>query len=202
MHLYNFCCLRVVQIPLPPRFCWHLLFKPTFDIPILFLPFAMVGLFSLFGQKCTIYILSKSCFFLWYMQESPFRLWATSTLLYPSLCWNDWLKTDQSKEPMIDTKIIMMGNCNYWAIPFSKSQLKCYLGRRCLTSYPQPITASSNASLVINYPLFLFSSLDILNWMNMTWILNVAYSCAIKLSQEPIFSPKLLQNKPTFPEKA
>ena len=63
MHLYNFCCLRVVQIPLPPRFCWHLLFKPTFDIPILFLPFAMVGLFSLFGQKCTIYILSKSCFF-------------------------------------------------------------------------------------------------------------------------------------------
>ena len=56
VHPYIFCCLRVVQIPLPPRFCWHLLFKPTFDIPILFLPFAMVGLFSLFWQKCTIHI--------------------------------------------------------------------------------------------------------------------------------------------------
>ena len=124
--------------------------------------------FPYFGRNAQ-YLLSKSCF-LWYMQESPFRLWATSTLLFPSLYW--------------------------------RNTTKYYLGRRCLTSYPKPMTASSNASLVINYPLFLFSSLDILNWMNMTWILNVAYSCAIKLSQEPIFSPKLLQNKPTFPEKA
>ena len=30
----------------------------------------------------------------------------SSTMLYPSLCWND----DQHKEPMIDTKIIYMGN--------------------------------------------------------------------------------------------
>ena len=42
---------------------------------------------------------------------------------------------------------------------------------------------------------------DILNSVYMTWIPNVAYSCAIKLSQEPIFSPKLLGNKPTFHEK-
>ena len=167
MHFYNFCCLRVVQITLPPRFCWHLLFKPTFDIPILFLPFAMVGLFSLFWQKCTIFIYLVFCDI---CKSRLLELWATSTLLYPSLCW--------------------------------RNTTKYYWGRRCLTSYPKPMTASSNASLVINYPLFLFSSLDILNWMNMTWILNVAYSCAIKLSQEPIFSPKLLQNKPTFPEKA
>ena len=36
--------------------------------------------------------------------------WGCSTLLYPSLCWNDAETDDQHKEPMIDTKIIKMCN--------------------------------------------------------------------------------------------
>ena len=38
------------------------------------------------------------------------RLRDASTLLYPSLCWNDAETDDQRKEAMIDTKIIQMGN--------------------------------------------------------------------------------------------
>ena len=51
-----------------------------------------------------------------------------------------------------------------------------------------------------NSVIFQNYSLEILNPVYMTWILNVAYSCAIKLSQGPIFSPNLFETSQLYPQ--
>jgi len=45
-------------------------------------------------------------FHIWLIFSGTRDAYRCSILLYPSLCWND----DQHKEPMINAKIIQMGN--------------------------------------------------------------------------------------------
>ena len=78
--------------------------------------FCSTSYFPICGQTYILYFVS---FFTFPIISWCYLLcWGWSliiTLLYPSLCWGD-AETDQHKEPMIDTKIIVMDS--YLALDF------------------------------------------------------------------------------------